>query len=131
MPFLLTAFFFIWINNMLRLVPIFPGGANLTGDISFTLTLALMTMLITVFSGNKNYWKHIFATSGVPIPLLLIMIPVEVVGVFAKPFALMVRLFANITAGHIIILSLTGIIFTFGSAAWAGLSIPMSLFLLI
>ncbi|HZH86725.1 MAG TPA: F0F1 ATP synthase subunit A [Brumimicrobium sp.] len=131
MPFLLTAFFFIWINNMLGLVPIFPGGANLTGDISFTLTLALMTMLITVFSGNKNYWKHIFATPGVPIPLLLIMIPVEVVGVFAKPFALMVRLFANITAGHIIILSLTGIIFTFGSAAWAGLSIPMSLFLLI
>ncbi len=131
MPYLLSAFFFIWINNMLGLVPIFPGGSNLTGDISFTLTLALITMLITVFSGNKNYWRHIFATPGVPVPLLLIMIPVEIVGIFAKPFALMVRLFANITAGHIIILSLTGIIFTFGSAAWAGLSIPMSLFLLI
>lgn len=131
MPYLLTAFFFIWINNMLGLIPIFPGGANLTGDISFTLALALLTLLITVFSGNKNYWKHIFATPGVPVWLLPIMIPVEIVGVFAKPFALMVRLFANITAGHIIILSLTGIIFTFGSAAWAGLSIPMSLFLLI
>ncbi|WP_107039540.1 F0F1 ATP synthase subunit A [Brumimicrobium mesophilum] len=129
MPFLLTAFFFIWINNMLGLIPIIPGGANLTGNISFTLTLAAFTMLITVFSGNKNYWKHIFATPGVPIPLLIIMIPVEVIGVFAKPFALMVRLFANITAGHIIILALTGIIFTFGSAAWSALSIPMSLFI--
>lgn len=131
MPYLLTAFFFIWMNNMLGLVPVFPGGSNLTGDISFTLALALMTMLITVFSGNKNYWKHVFSTPGVPIALLPIMIPVEIIGIFAKPFALMVRLFANITAGHIIILSLTGIIFTFGSAAWAGLSIPMSIFLLI
>ncbi|PWH85533.1 F0F1 ATP synthase subunit A [Brumimicrobium oceani] len=131
MPYLLTAFFFIWINNMLGLIPIFPGGANLTGDISFTLTLAAITMLVTVFSGNKHYWGHIFATPGVPFWLLPIMIPVEIVGIFAKPFALMVRLFANITAGHIIILSLTGIIFTFGSAAWAGLSIPMSLFLLV
>lgn len=131
MPYLLTAFFFIWINNMLGLVPVFPGGSNLTGDISFTLTLAVLTMLVTVFSGNKHYWRHIFATPGVPVWLLPIMIPVEVIGIFTKPFALMIRLFANITAGHIIILSLTGIIFTFGSAAWSGLSIPMSLFLLI
>lgn len=131
MPYLLTAFFFIWINNMLGLVPIFPGGANLTGDISFTLALAVLTMLVTVFSGNKNYWKHIFATPGVPVWLLPIMVPVEIIGIFTKPFALMIRLFANITAGHIIILSLTGIIFTFGSAAWAGLSIPMSLFILV
>src|SRR5690554_5290501 len=131
MPYLLTALFFIWINNMLGLVPIFPGGANLTGDISFTLSLAAITLLITVFSGNKHYWGHIFATPGVPFWLLPIMIPVEIVGIFAKPFALMVRLFANITAGHIIILSLTGIIFTFGSAAWSGLSIPMSLFILV
>lgn len=129
MPYLLSAFFFIWINNLLGLIPIFPGGANLTGNISFTLALAACTMLITVFSGNKHYWKHIFATPGVPIALLPIMIPVELVGIFAKPFALMVRLFANITAGHIIILALTGIIFTFGSAAWSGLSIPMSLFI--
>jgi F-type H+-transporting ATPase subunit a len=129
MPFLLTAFFFIWINNMLGLIPIIPGGANLTGNISFTLTLAAMTMLVTVFSGNKNYWKHIFSTPGVPVALLPIMIPVELVGIIAKPFALMVRLFANITAGHIIVLALTGIIFTFGSVAWAGLSIPMSLFI--
>ncbi|HLV42565.1 MAG TPA: F0F1 ATP synthase subunit A [Brumimicrobium sp.] len=131
MPYLLTAFFFIWINNMLGLIPIFPGGANLTGNISFTLTLAVLTMLVTVFSGNKNYWIHIFKTPGVPIALLPIMIPIELIGIITKPFALMIRLFANITAGHIIILSLTGIIFTFGSAAWSGLSIPMSLFLLI
>lgn len=130
-PYLLTAFFFIWINNMLGLVPIFPGGSNLTGDISFTLTLALITLAFTVFSGNKNYWRHIFATPGVPAWLLPIMIPVEIIGIFTKPFALMIRLFANITAGHIIILSLTGIIFTFGSAAWSGLSIPMSIFILI
>jgi F-type H+-transporting ATPase subunit a len=129
MPFLLTAFFFIWINNMLGLIPLFPGGANLTGNISFTLVLATFTLLITMFSGNKNYWRHIFATPGVPVALLPIMIPVEIIGVFSKPFALMVRLFANITAGHIIVLALTGIIFTFGSVAWSGLSIPMSLFI--
>ena len=129
MPFLLSAFFFIWINNMLGLIPLFPGGANLTGNISFTLVMASFTLIITMFSGNKHYWRHIFATPGVPIALLPIMIPVEIIGMFAKPFALMVRLFANITAGHIIVLALTGIIFTFGSAAWSALSIPMSLFI--
>jgi F-type H+-transporting ATPase subunit a len=129
MPFLLTAFFFIWINNLLGLIPLFPGGANLTGNISFTLVLASFTLLITLFSGNKHYWRHIFATPGVPVLLLPIMIPVEIIGVFSKPFALMIRLFANITAGHIIILALTGIIFTFGSAAWSALTVPMSLFI--
>lgn len=131
MPYLLTAFFFIWLGNMLGLVPFFPGGANLTGNISFTLTLALFTLIFTLFSGKRNYWKHIFAMPGVPWPLLVIMIPVEIIGVIAKPFALTVRLFANMTAGHIILLSLTGIIFTFGNAGWAGLSIPMSLFIYV
>jgi len=129
MPFLLTSFFFILINNFLGLVPIIPGGANLTGNISFTLTLASFTLLITLFSGNKQYWKHIFAAPGVPKALLPIMIPIEIIGIFTKPFALMVRLFANITAGHIIVLSLVGIIFTFGSVAWGGLSVPMALFI--
>ena len=129
LPFLLTAFFFIWINNLLGLIPIFPGGANLTGNISFTLVLASITLILTIVSGNKHYWQHIFATPGVPKALLPIMIPVEVIGIFTKPFALMVRLFANITAGHIIILSLIGIIFTFESAAWGGLSVPMALFI--
>lgn len=129
LPYLLTIFFFIWINNMLGLIPIFPGSANLSGNIAFTLVLAVFTLIATVFSGNKNYWGHIFAMPGVPKLLLIIMVPIEIIGIFTKPFALTVRLFANITAGHIIVLSLTGIIFTFGSAAWAGLTVPMSLFM--
>lgn len=126
-PYLLTIFFFIWISNLLGLIPIL--GANLTGNIAVTLFLAVCTLLVTVFSGNKNYWGHIFATPGVPKPLLLIMIPIEVVGIFTKPFALMIRLFANITAGHIIILALVSIIFINESAAWGALSVPMALFI--
>jgi F-type H+-transporting ATPase subunit a len=91
--------------------------------------LAICTLLMTVFSGNKNYWMHIFATPGVPKPLLLIMIPIEIVGIFTKPFALMIRLFANITAGHIIILALVSIIFINKSVAWGALSVPMTLFI--
>lgn len=128
-PYLTTIFFFIWINNMLGMIPIIPGGANLTGNISVTLVLAVLTMLFTVFSGNKNYWGHIFATPGVPIPLLIIMIPIEVVGILTKPFALMIRLFANMTAGHVIVLALISIIFINENAAWGGLSVPMSLFI--
>lgn len=126
-PFLLTIFFFIWISNMTGLIPIL--GSNLTGNISVTLFLAACTLLVTVFSGNKNYWKHIFATPGVPVALLPIMIPIELVGVLTKPFALMIRLFANITAGHIIILALISIIFINESAAWGALSVPMALFI--
>ncbi|WP_291725958.1 F0F1 ATP synthase subunit A [Bernardetia sp.] len=109
-PYLLTLFFFIWFNNLLGLL---PTGANTSGNIAFTMTLAALTLLITNISGNKHYWKHIFAMPGVPIPLLLIMIPVELIGIFTKPIALMIRLFANITAGHTIILALIGIIFIF------------------
>jgi F-type H+-transporting ATPase subunit a len=128
-PYLLTIFFFIFFNNLLGLIPIIPGGANLTGNISVTLFLAFCTLLVTVFSGNKNYWHHIFATPGVPKLLLPIMIPIEFVGILTKPFALMVRLFANITAGHIIILALISIIFINKSAAWGALSVPMALFI--
>ncbi len=128
-PYLLTIFFFIWFNNLLGLVPFLPGGANLTGNISVTLFLAVCTLLVTVFSGNKNYWSHIFATPGVPVVLLPIMIPIEVVGILTKPFALMIRLFANITAGHIIILALISIIFINKNVAWGGLSVPMALFI--
>ena len=109
-PYLLTLFFFIWFNNLLGLL---PTGANTSGNIAFTMTLAALTLLITNISGNGHYWKHIFAMPGVPIPLLLIMIPVELIGIFTKPIALMIRLFANITAGHTIILALIGIIFIF------------------
>jgi F-type H+-transporting ATPase subunit a len=128
-PYLLTIFFFIWINNLLGLIPIFPGGANLTGNITITFFLALCTLILTLISSNKNYWKHIFATPGVPVALMPIMIPIEIVGIFTKPFALMIRLFANITAGHIIILALISIIFINKNVAWGALSVPMALFI--
>ncbi len=116
-PFLLTIFFFIFLNNLLGLIPIFPFGANLTGNIAVTMLLALFTFVITTFVGNKHYWKHIFNAPGIPwwlkfpIPLMPI---VELMGVFIKPFVLMVRLFANITAGHIIVLGFYSLIFIFG-----------------
>jgi F-type H+-transporting ATPase subunit a len=116
MPYLLTIFFFIWINNLIGLIPFFPFSSNLTGNIYFTFVMALITFIITTFSGNKDYWGHIFNTPGVPFWLAPIMIPVEVIGMLTKPFALMIRLFANITAGHIIILSLVSLIFIFETA---------------
>lgn len=127
MPYLLTVFFLIWIGNLLGLIPVISG--TLTNDILFTGTLAVMTFLITIFSGNKNYWKHVFATPGVPVWLLPIMIPVEILGLFTKPFALMVRLFANITAGHIVVLSLVSLIFVFKSVAVSPVSILFGLFI--
>jgi F-type H+-transporting ATPase subunit a len=130
-PYLLTVFFFIWLNNMLGLIPFLPGGANLTGNISVTLFLAVCTLLVTVFSGNKNYWGHIFWMPGVPVPMKFVMMPIELVGILTKPFALMIRLFANITAGHIIVLALVSIIFINKNVAWGGLSVPMALFISI
>ncbi|MEX2590010.1 MAG: F0F1 ATP synthase subunit A [Chitinophagales bacterium] len=128
MPYLLTVFFFIWLNNLLGLVPFFPGGANLTGNISFTLVLAAFTLLITNLNGNKHYWKHTLMPP-VPVALWPIMIPVEIIGIFTKPFALMIRLFANITAGHIIILSLVSLIFIFESVAVSPISAGFMLFM--
>ncbi len=118
MPYLLTLFFFIFFNNLFGLVPIFPGGANVTGNIAVTGVMAFFTFLITTFSGNKNYWQHIFNAPGVPwwlkfpVPLMPV---IELIGMFTKPFVLMVRLFANITAGHIIILGFISLIFVFGN----------------
>lgn len=112
MPYLLTLFFFIWLNNLFGLT---PGAANLSGNIAVTMVLAVCTFLVVNFSGNKNYWKHIFATPGVPKPVLLILVPVEFIGIFTKPFSLMIRLFVSITAGHIVVLSLIGLIFIFQS----------------
>jgi len=117
MPFLLTVFFFVLINNMLGIVPFFPGGANVTGNIGVTGVLAAFTFIITTFSGNKNYWIHLVNAPGVPwwLKLPIPLMPfVEIMGVFTKPFVLMVRLFANITAGHIIILGFISLIFIFG-----------------
>jgi F-type H+-transporting ATPase subunit a len=117
MPFLLSVFFFIWINNMIGLIPVFPGGANVTGNITVTLLLALFTFSITTINGNKNYWKHIINPPGIPwwlkFPLPLIPI-IEIVGMIIKPIVLMIRLFANITAGHIIALGFFSLIFIFG-----------------
>ncbi|MAX81968.1 MAG: ATP synthase F0 subunit A [Crocinitomicaceae bacterium] len=127
MPYLLTVFFFIWINNLFGLIPVL--APNLTGNIAVTLVLALMTLLITYFSGNKDYWGHIFWMPGVPTPIRFILAPIELIGTLTKPFALMVRLFANITAGHILILSLVSIIFVLKSVAMSGLSIPFMVFM--
>jgi F-type H+-transporting ATPase subunit a len=118
LPYLLTLFFFIFFNNLMGLIPIFPFGANITGNLAVTGVLALITFIITSFSGNKAYWTHVVNTPGVPwwlkFPLPLMPF-VEVLGLFTKPFVLMVRLFANITAGHIIILGFMSLIFIFSN----------------
>ncbi len=114
MPFLLTVFFFILLNNLMGLIPIFPGGANVSGNISITLALAAFTFILTVINGTSYYWGHILAMPGVPKWVLIILTPVEILGVFMRPLILMIRLFANITAGHIIVLSFFALIFIFG-----------------
>ena len=133
LPYLLTLFFFILINNLMGLIPIFPGGANLTGNIAVTGVLALITFLITSFSADANYWKHLINTPGVPwflkIPIPLMPL-VEIIGIFTKPFVLMVRLFANITAGHIIALGVISLIFIFGGMS-VGLGYGVSIVSLI
>ena len=116
-PLLLTFFFFILINNLMGLL---PGAANVTGNIAVTFVLSLITFLVTTIFGNKNYWGHIFKPPGVPLALMPIMVPIEIIGMFTKPFALMIRLFANISAGHIIILSLISLIFIAQSAMGTG-----------
>lgn len=113
-PYLITLFLFIWFGNLLGLL---PGAANMTGNIAVTMVLAVLTFIITNVNGNKDYWKHVFATPGVPIPMLLIIVPVEIIGLFTKPFALMVRLFVAITAGHIVILGFIALAFIFESYA--------------
>ncbi|MBC7449940.1 MAG: F0F1 ATP synthase subunit A [Cytophagales bacterium] len=126
MPYLLTVFFFVWFNNLLGLI---PGGANLTGNIAVTLLLALITFIITTLNGNAYYWKHVLWTPGVPLPLRIIILPIEIIGLITKPFSLMIRLFANITAGHIIILSFIGLIFLFKSIYISPLSVGFGLFM--
>lgn len=133
MPFLLTTFFFIFFSNLIGLIPFFPGGANVTGNIAVTLVLAGFTFIIILVKANKNYWLHIFNPPGIPwwlkFPIPLIPV-IELAGVFIKPFVLMVRLFANITAGHIIVLGFITLIFIFGqmSSALAYTVSPVSIF---
>ena len=110
MGFLLTVFFFILILNLFGLTPL---GINVTGNIAVTFCLALITFVIVQFSGNKHYWKHIFWMPGVPVPMKIVLMPIEILGMLTKPFALMIRLFANMTAGHVVVMSLLGLIVVF------------------
>ena len=112
MPYLLTVFFFILINNIIGLI---PGTANVTGNIAFTLVLAVISFFVILFSTNAHFWMHIFWPPGVPFLVKLILIPVELLGVFIKPAALMIRLFANMVAGHIVITCFVLLIFIFGA----------------
>lgn len=130
-PYLLTCFFFILVMNLMGLIVIFPGGANLTGNIAITLVLALLTFIVTNINGNRHYWKEIF-WPDVPIWLkfpLPIMQVIEIFGIFTKPAALCVRLFANMMGGHMIVLTLTVLIFIFAAfgAAAAGSSVVISI----
>ncbi|WP_415863943.1 F0F1 ATP synthase subunit A [Thalassobellus suaedae] len=122
MSFLLTVFFFIWIINLLGLTPL---GINVTNNIAVTLALALLTYLITTFTANKNYWGHIFWMPGVPWPMKIILAPIELLGTFIKPFSLLIRLYANITAGHIVLMSIIGLMFIFKN--WLGSSLSFGL----
>lgn len=128
LPYLLTIFFFILINNLLGQIPFFPGSANVTGNIAITFVLALFTMILTNINGTKTYWGHIF-NPPVPMALKPLMIPIELIGTITKPFALMIRLFANISAGHILVLSLLSLIFIFQSYMVAPVSIAFVLFM--
>jgi F-type H+-transporting ATPase subunit a len=131
LPYLLTLFFFIWIANMLGLVPFAPGGANLSGNIAFTMVLAICTLVLVNINGNKDYWMHMLWMPGVPVPIRIMLAPIELVGIVTKPFALMIRLFANMTAGHIVILSLISLTFVFESLAVAPAAMLLTLFIYV
>lgn len=122
MSYLLTIFFFIWLVNLFGLTPL---GVNITNSIAVTFVLAIMTYLITTFTAKKDYWKHIFWMPGVPVPMKIVLAPIELLGTFIKPFSLMIRLYANITAGHIVIMSIIGMMFIFQS--WMGSSLSFLL----
>lgn len=127
--YLLTLFFFIWFNNLIGLLPFFPGGSNLSGNISFTAILAIFTFIITNWNGTKAYWKHNLTVPGVPALMKVILIPVEIISMFTKPFTLLVRLFANITGGHILVISLFSIIFLMHTY-WMGIPSVLLAFLI-
>ena len=131
LPFLLTSFFFIWACNLLGLIP-FLGGFNITGTLSITLVLAGLVFIITSINGNAHYWGHIVWPPGVPLAIKFILVPIEILSVFIKPAVLMIRLTANINAGHIIILAFTSLIFIFGekgAAAGYGVGVFSTLFM--
>lgn len=123
MSFLLTVFFFIWFLNIFGLTPL---GINVTGNIAVTAGLAIVTFIITTLTANKNYWGHIFWMPGVPTPMKIILAPIELLGIFIKPFALMIRLYANMIAGHIVIMSLLALIFIYKSIGMGALSFTLT-----
>ncbi len=123
MSFLLTVFFFIWFLNIFGLTPL---GINVTGNIAVTAGLAIVTFIITTLTANKNYWGHIFWMPGVPTPMKLILAPIELLGIFIKPFALMIRLYANMIAGHIVVMSLLALIFIYKSIGMGALSFTLT-----
>lgn len=128
MSFLLTVFFFIWFLNLLGMTPL---AVNVTGNIAVTFGLALLTFLITNFTANKNYWGHVFWMPGVPVFMKIVLAPIELLGLIIKPFSLMIRLYANMTAGHVVIMSIIGMMFLFkswiGSPLSFGLSFALSI----
>ncbi len=126
MPYLLSIFFFIFLANLIGLIP-FIGGFNITGNIAVTMVLAVFTFLITNLRANANYWAHIFTPPGIPVWLYPILVPIEIMGIFIKPMVLMLRLFANMTAGHIIILSFISLIFIFRELYGVGAAFGVSL----
>ena len=126
LPYLLTVFFFILFLNIFGLMPF---GINVTGNIAITVALALLTFILTQFTANKNYWGHIFWMPGLPWPMKLVMMPIEILGVFIKPFALLIRLFANMSAGHIVVMSLISLIFVFKNVI-AGVAFPFLTFVI-
>lgn len=128
MSFLLTVFFFIWFLNLAGMTPL---GISVTNNLTVTMSLALITFFITQFTANGNYWRHIFWMPGVPIPMRILLAPIELLGIFIKPFALMIRLYANMTAGHIVIMSLIGLIYVFQSWFATGSFVLLTIFLSI
>jgi F-type H+-transporting ATPase subunit a len=122
MSYLLTIFFFVLFLNIFGLMPF---GINVTGNLTITFALAIMTFLITNLTANKNYWGHIFWMPGVPKLMRVVLAPIELLGVFIKPFSLMIRLYANIFAGHIVLMSIIGLMFIFKS--WLGSSLSFGL----
>ena len=126
MSYLLTVFFFIWFINLLGMTPL---GVNVTGNIAVTFGLALLTFLITQFTANKNYWGHIFWMPGVPVPMKFILMPIELLSIFVKPFSLMIRLYANMTAGHVVVMSLIAITYTYTNYAAKGAFLGLTLIL--
>jgi F-type H+-transporting ATPase subunit a len=127
MPFILTVFFFIWINNMLGLL---PGGANLTGNITLTCCLAIISFVVMMANSNKHFWSHLLNPPGVPLGIKFLLVPIEIMSLIIKPMALMIRLFANMMAGHIVLISVISMIFIFGAlskvAGWGFMPVSMA-----